>query len=334
MSVKLVCLFFVLLVSAFADDSPSEAAFNAQNTWLTVQDLWDTAVNAESTVLLENALNSLGTYLTTNSTWTGAEFTPLTLVGKQAILSYIRNVEAPQYVNSTRFTSSVKSIYAKTDGNERVTLSFLVNHHQTKEADAQNPLPQVYFEIERVTIVFKSFSSTPTWRIESLSILVVKDEKDDLIAEILALRAENQRLTAIANAAELETQKFQTHRAVIDELYRNVRYPFAQQIIASGALPSYFDPNVKGRIHPVGYFAEAEDVIEYFYGLSPPPGRTGVVISNSILTKFTNDGNIASSEVIFTFSALNGSNAVNLTQKGFWRFDEQDKVLALPKLKM
>ena len=85
--------------------------------------------------------------------------------------------------------------------------------------------------------------------------------------------------------------------------------------------------DVKGRIHPVGNFEHLEDVVEYFYALSPLPS-TGATITNATVVHFTNNGLIAASEVHFTFTSVDGAyEPAKLIQKGFWRFDTNNTVI-------
>jgi hypothetical protein len=69
-----------------------------------------------------------------------------------------------------------------------------------------------------------------------------------------------------------------------------------------------------------------EGTIEYFYGLSPVAGDQRIVSAN--LVHFLSKGNIAASECILYFqNPNNGSYIANMTQKGFWRFDDDGLVV-------
>lgn len=59
--------------------------------------------------------------------------------------------------------------------------------------------------------------------------------------------------------------------------------------------------------------------------MSPVAGNTRIVAAN--LVHFVSKANIAASEVIFTFAdPNNGTVQANMTQKGFWRFDDDGLV--------
>jgi hypothetical protein len=295
----------------------------ATQTFTSVTNFWDQALNADANAtLLNSATNSLSSFLTTDVTWS-TPYTSSILSGRTAVINNLKTVEGPKITASTRVVGSPRAISNNLISQQ---LSYLVTHYETLVADAQNPLPRTFSQVERFTITFRRQLLSTAWLISDLSYLVVQSEKDDLIDQIIALQRANEDLNSELNTFYTSQAQSATYLETLNTVYKGVIYPNQIAIIQQGIVPHVFSDNVRGRIHPIGTFSDLEGTVEYFYALSPISSSQRIV--NVTITKFSNAGNIAATEAIFTFqNPTTGQYLANMTQKGFWRFDDNGLVV-------
>jgi hypothetical protein len=295
----------------------------ATQTFTTVTNFWDQALNADAnTTLLNSATNSLSSSLTLDVSWS-TPYTNSILSGRNAVINNLKTVEGPKITASTRVVGSPRAI-----SNNLITqqISYLVTHYQTLVADSQNPLPRTFSQVERFTITFRRQLLSSNWLISDLSYVVVQSEKDDLIDQIIALQRANEDLNTELNSFYSTQQQSATYLETLKTVYQGVIYPNQIAIIQQGIVPHVFSNSVRGRIHPIGTFSDLEGTVEYFYALSPVSSSQRIV--NVTITKFSNVGKVAATEAIFTFqNPTTGVYLANMTQKGFWRFDDDGLVI-------
>jgi len=114
--------------------------------------------------------------------------------------------------------------------------------------------------------------------------------------------------------------------AVIEKLYNQLIYPTPLLIMAGEiSVADIFASNVKGRVSPVGSYNDFTSVQEYFYALAAVSDITQVTMQ-----KITVTGNYVTVSVIIYFNnAGRGTPSYNLTQAGFFTFNEQNLVSSL-----
>jgi len=114
---------------------------------------------------------------------------------------------------------------------------------------------------------------------------------------------------------------------VVRQLYENLIYPMPLLIIETPALiQELFSPNISGRITPVGIFDDLEGTIEYFYALSASTG--GKVQSIDVVDIITQGSTVASRvDILFNATDVTGPHYYNLTQTGFFHFDDEGRIL-------
>jgi len=109
----------------------------------------------------------------------------------------------------------------------------------------------------------------------------------------------------------------------VREIYENLVYPKPLAIMADHSLAlEQFSPDVTGRVTPVGQFSDFEGVLEYFYALALTPGS--FVPSINVRTLIST-GNRVGVRMDILFNTVDG-DAWNLTQTGFYEFDENNRV--------
>jgi len=121
-----------------------------------------------------------------------------------------------------------------------------------------------------------------------------------------------------------QKQKEQIRMQKVREIYENLVYPTPLAIIADPTLAyEQFSPSVIGRVVPVGRFTDFQGVLEYFYALARSPTA---FVSQVNLRTLISTGTRVGVRADITFNANDGSRTWNLTQTGFYEFDENDRV--------
>jgi len=112
----------------------------------------------------------------------------------------------------------------------------------------------------------------------------------------------------------------------VTQVYQRLIYP-TPLLIMSG-LESVFDlfaNNTRGRVSPVGSFEDFTSIQEYFYGLGASSRITQVTIQ-----KMTVTGNLVDIWVIIFFNNTGtGSPSYNLTQTGFYTFNDENLITSV-----
>jgi hypothetical protein len=129
---------------------------------------------------------------------------------------------------------------------------------------------------------------------------------------------ECEGLTEDEQIQEIRKQK-------VREIYENLVYPKPLAILADHTIAlEQFSESVTGRVTPLGQFTDFEGVLEYFYVLAATP--TAYVLSVNIRTLISTGNRVGVRADIF-FNKTDGSNRqYNLTQTGFYEFDENHRV--------
>lgn len=112
------------------------------------------------------------------------------------------------------------------------------------------------------------------------------------------------------------------HRGVVRQIYENLVYP-TPLLILGGSYPinNLFSENSRGRVTPVGSFDDFLSVEEYFYALAATPNS---IVTRVFIKSLVSTGNVVGVEVDILFNNTEGQR--NLTQMGFYTFDETDRV--------
>ncbi|KAI9139458.1 hypothetical protein BKA69DRAFT_1126537 [Paraphysoderma sedebokerense] len=146
---------------------------------------------------------------------------------------------------------------------------------------------------------------------------------------LLTLAALVFNAEALKLAARKETvnckDNFDAHFNAVQNVYRGIIYPNNIQIMRSGAIPpNTFAEVSHGRVNPLGDFDSTRGTIEYFYALSPAAGNRR--ITNTYVKSFASSCNVAASQVDIEFTYWATNKTINVTQTGFWRFNEENLV--------
>ncbi|KAI9139459.1 hypothetical protein BKA69DRAFT_1126538 [Paraphysoderma sedebokerense] len=146
---------------------------------------------------------------------------------------------------------------------------------------------------------------------------------------LLTLAALLFNTEALRLAARRETvnckDNFETHYNAVENIYHGIIYPNNIQIMRSGAIPpNTFAEVSHGRVNPLGDFKTTRGTLEYFYGLSPAAGNRR--ITNTYIKSFVSSCDVAASQVDIEFTYWATNKTINVTQQGFWRFDENNHV--------
>ncbi|KAI9136444.1 hypothetical protein BKA69DRAFT_1129099 [Paraphysoderma sedebokerense] len=145
-----------------------------------------------------------------------------------------------------------------------------------------------------------------------------------LLALALVFNAQALRLDARRATVNCK-DNFKSHYDAIENIYRGIIYPNNIQIMRSAAVPeNTFADVVHGRVNPLGDFDDVRGTLEYFYGLSPSAGDRR--ITNTYIKSFVSSCNVAASQVDIEFTYWATNRTINVTQQGFWRFDEANHV--------
>jgi len=112
----------------------------------------------------------------------------------------------------------------------------------------------------------------------------------------------------------------------IEKLYQQLIYPIPLAIMAGEiSVDDIFSPNVKGRVSPAGSYNDFTSVQEYFYALA-----ASSMITSVTMEKITATGDYVTVWVIIYFNGTaSGTPSYNLTQTGFYTFDDTDHVISL-----
>jgi len=116
--------------------------------------------------------------------------------------------------------------------------------------------------------------------------------------------------------------------AKVQQVYQRLVFPTALLIITGQQnVNDLFAPTAKGRVSPVGSFDDFTSIEEYFYGL----GAAGTHILSVNVKKLAVLGNEVAVWVdIFFDNATNGGTpAHNLTQTGFFTFDNNNLITSV-----
>jgi hypothetical protein len=123
-------------------------------------------------------------------------------------------------------------------------------------------------------------------------------------------------------AVDAQIQAIRRQR--VREIYENLIYPKPLAILANHSLATQFADNVHGRVTPLGSFTDFEGVLEYFYALAL---TTTAFIPTVNIRTLVSTGNRVGIRVDITFNRTDGTGfQYNLTEEGFFEFDENNKV--------
>eukprot|EP01114_Cavostelium_apophysatum_P007875 TRINITY_DN20084_c0_g1_i1.p1 TRINITY_DN20084_c0_g1~~TRINITY_DN20084_c0_g1_i1.p1 ORF type:complete len:312 (-),score=49.25 TRINITY_DN20084_c0_g1_i1:53-988(-) len=135
---------------------------------------------------------------------------------------------------------------------------------------------------------------------------------------------DSQEIPHCADVAACEDEDVRAahQKAVITQLYSQLVYPMPLYIMQNPALSQVlFASNVRGRITPVGVFSDFEGTLEYFYALAAAPG--GSVESVKFIELFSSGDRVAVRvDILFNTTTVSGPQYYNLTETGFFRFNQ------------
>jgi len=132
---------------------------------------------------------------------------------------------------------------------------------------------------------------------------------------------------AQCEALETENDTDAIMEYVVTQVYERLLYPTPIAIMEEGeaAVADLFSPNVQGRVSPVGSFSDFTSVQEYFYGLGAASKITKVTIEKMAVL-----GNYVSIWVVLFFdNSAQGTPSYNLTQTGFFTFDNTNHIVSM-----
>lgn len=130
-------------------------------------------------------------------------------------------------------------------------------------------------------------------------------------------------------------QKQNIWRENIRSVYNLTIWPYNENYINGAPLPDVLADDIDGIVHPFGYHHTKIGVAEYFYGLTPNnitfDTMPASIIVGVHMTQFIADieQKKASTTINYQIALTSNPSVVisNATQTGFWRFDDQDKIV-------
>ena len=121
----------------------------------------------------------------------------------------------------------------------------------------------------------------------------------------------------------------------IRTVYNLTIYPYNENYIRGAPLPDVLADEIDGLVHPFGYHKGKLGVAEYFYGLTPNnitfDKMPASIIVGVHMTQFIADIEQKKAATTINYQiALTANPSVvisNATQNGYWRFDDNDKIV-------
>jgi len=123
-------------------------------------------------------------------------------------------------------------------------------------------------------------------------------------------------------------------------VYNMTIYPNTNYIILTGNIPDVLAENVHARVYDFAIDLEGPlTTAEYFYGLSPNDytgqGSPLVYITAGVnVQHFMADGDEAWTSINYVGLNRDTGIAVNGTQSGHWRFDDDDKIIEVDNVQL